>query len=163
MASIEVYYYVEALADIQSIEIEPEGKCSEVKDMLAKKHGLSSRELFLFVEDSEEAVADDRPLVDLIHTDMTPFHIGGCRQVQVSVNWQEKTACRPFAPSSTVARIKEWAASKEFGMAPTDAGEHFLQMDGGRQKPTPTVHVGTLVQEGCSIQFDLVPKERVNG
>ena len=163
MACSEVYYQIEALADIQAIELGPETKCSEVKRVLATKHGLTGRELFLFVEDSEEVVADDRSLVDLIHTETITLHISSCRQVQVFVNWNDKTACRTFAPGSTVARVKEWAALKEFGIAPTQAGDHALQIEGGSLQPTLRMHVGALVQGDCSIRFDLVARERVNG
>ena len=69
-----------------------------------------------------------------------------------------------FAPGTTIARVKRWAAEKEFGMSREEASEHVLQLSGSQERPAPGTHLGALVTcKVCKLSFDLVPDERVNG
>lgn len=66
--------------------------------------------------------------------------------------------------AGTVARVRNWAAEKKFGMSPEEAGEHLLQLSGTQERPTPGTHIGALVTHGaCMLAFDLVADERVHG
>ncbi|HTA91569.1 MAG TPA: hypothetical protein VK745_18425, partial [Polyangiaceae bacterium] len=90
-------------------------------------------------------------------------HVHRCHRVRVTVTFNAKHVEHPFGPSSTVARVKRWAAEK-FDMSPEDATEHVLQLAGTHTRPSPNVHLGALTRcPDCHLKFDLVPDERVNG
>jgi hypothetical protein len=87
-----------------------------------------------------------------------------CRHVEVAVTFNGKPVHHRFGPGTTVARVKTWAAEREFKMTPQEASEHVLQISGTKERPDPGVHLGTLVlSPHCRIAFDLMPNERVNG
>ena len=63
-----------------------------------------------------------------------------------------------------MARVKRWAAERKFGMSDEEAGEHVLQIAGTHERPAPGTHIGTLAnRQSCTLAFDLVADERVNG
>ena len=60
--------------------------------------------------------------------------------------------------------MKRWAAEKKFDMSDDEVGEHVLQIAGTHDRPAPGTHIGALTDgKVCSLAFDLVPDERVNG
>ena len=70
----------------------------------------------------------------------------------------------PFAPGTTVARVKQWAAIHKFRMTEEEASHHHLQLAGTTVQPDPGTHIGALVGSGkCAVEFDLVSTPKVNG
>ncbi|TBG96065.1 hypothetical protein [Rhizobium leguminosarum] len=160
---ISVFYQAEGLRDIGHIEVEPAITIAQLKEQLAKLLMLDG-ELVLFIEDDEEPLGGGVIIKDVASAHGLKVHAHRCKEIAVAVTFNRKIARRTFKPGTTVAKVKKWAAIKEFGMTPDEAGEHLLQIVGTHDRPAPNTHLGTLVTHPhCQIGFDLVPDERVNG
>ncbi len=163
MKTIDVFYQGEGLAEIQHLEIDAEASFGDVAARLREKHGLDA-EALLFAEDGEEPLADATLVRDVAKAAGVKVQLHRCRQVDVAVTFNRETVNRRFAPGATVARVKHWAAVKKFGMTEEEAGEHVLQIAGTHERPSPSTHIGALTnRKTCSLAFDLVPDERING
>lgn len=163
MSSISVFYQGEGLPDIEHIEADSDETLAAVRKIIREKHGIDT-EALLYVEDADEPADERSKLCDHAGRAGVKIHIHRCRKVEVSVSFNGETVERKFSPATTVARVKNWAAEREFGMTPQEAGEHILQISGTQDRPDPGTHLGRLVScPGCEISFDLVPNERING
>lgn len=160
---INVFYQAEGLADIAVIEVEDGLTFGEVRKLLAQAADLSD-DAVLFVEDDEEPAKLDQKLAVTDKSAGIKLHLHRCRKVRVTVTFNGRVVQHPFTPATTVAKVKKWAAIKEFNMTPEEAGEHVLQISGTYDRPAPNTHIGKLVKHPeCQIAFDLLPDERVNG
>ena len=160
---ISVFYQTEGHRDIGHLEIEPGATVAQLKELVAKAANADG-ELVLFAEDADEPLAADVVVKDVAGAHGLKVHAHRCKEIAVAVTFNRKVARRTFKPGTTVAKVKKWAAVKEFGMTPDEAGEHLLQIVGTHDRPAPNTHLGTLVAHPhCQIGFDLVPDERVNG
>jgi hypothetical protein len=91
------------------------------------------------------------------------FHVGRCKQVQVTVRYAGRVVERRFPPVTRVGRILRWA-TKELGISSADANELVLQVAGSTTQPTKDQHVGSFVDaDTCGATFDLVRSYTVNG
>lgn len=163
MKSIEIFYQGEQISGVEHLDLPGAETVGQVKKAIIKKHNCNP-DSHVFVEDSEDPLADDTRLEQLHHSGALKIHIHRCRKVNVTVRFNTKTVEHGFPPSTTVARVKKWAAEKQFGMTPEEAGEHVLQISGTQDRPAPSVHIGSLTGcPACLVAFDLVPDERVNG
>lgn len=91
------------------------------------------------------------------------FHVGRCKQVQVTVRYAGRAVERRFPPVTRIGRILRWA-TKELGIHGADANELVLQVAGSSTQPTKDQHVGSFLEAGtCSAVFDLVRSYTVNG
>lgn len=163
MKNTDIFYQAEGVRDIGHLEMPAETTFGEVKKAIAKKHGLDG-ECVLFVEDADEATADDSVLGKHDSERELKVHVHRCREVKVGVTFNGKTVHHVFRPAATIAKVKKWAAEKKFGMTPEEAGEHVLQISGTKERPAPNIHIGTLANHPrCNVEFDLVPDERING
>lgn len=163
MKSIQVFYQGEGIDGIQHLEIAPGSSFADLRAAILAKHAAHSDSL-LFIEDGEEPVEAAAPLGDQAGKNGLKVHLHRCRKVEALVTFNGRTVSRQFSPSATVAGVKKWAAEKEFGMTPEEAGEHVLQLAGTQERPAPGTHLGGLTSRpGCKVAFDLVPNERVNG
>lgn len=162
MGKFNIFFQAEGLEGIQHLEIDNEATVAGLKALIVDLHSdLAGAEVFL--EDEDEPADPDLRLSKLNVRKGVKVHLHRCRHVAVHVAYNGRTVERRFPPSATIARIKKWAAEKEFRMGEDDAGEHVLQFAGSNDRPNPGVHVGTLAGSGCSVSFDLVAIERVNG
>lgn len=163
MKTIDLFYQGEGLVEIQHLEIGSDATFGDVAARLREKHGLDA-EAVLFAEDGEEPLADDALVRDVAKAAGVKVHLHRCRQIDVAVTFNRETVNRRFAPGATVARVKQWAAVKKFGMTEEEAGEHVLQIAGTHERPSPSTHIGALTnRKTCALAFDLVPDERING
>ena len=163
MKFIDLFYQGEGVGEISHIELEPDATFAVLRARLAEKHQVPTDAL-LFIEDEDEPIGDSAVVKDRATTKGLKIHIHRCRHVEVNVTFNGETVERRFPPSSTVARVKRWAAEKKFGMSEDEAGEHVLQITGTYDRPAPGTHIGALTEgKVCSLAFDLVPDERVNG
>lgn len=165
MKSIEVFYQGEQILGVEHLDLPGAETIGQVKQAIIKKHNCDPSSLvYVEDEDEDEPVSDDTRLDQLHRPGALKVHVHRCRKVKVAVRFNDKTAADSFSPSATVARVKKWAAEKQFGMTPEEAGEHVLQISGTQDRPAPGTHVGTLTgATPCKVEFDLVPDERVNG
>lgn len=160
---ISVFYQAEGLRDIAHLDIEPAMTAAQLRDELAKLLKLEG-ELILFVEDEDEPLGLEVILAEIASPHGLKVHAHRCKEIAVAVTYNRKTVRHTFKPGTAVAKVKKWAAVKQFGMTPDEAGEHLLQIAGTHDRPAPNTHLGTLVTHPhCEIAFDLVPDERVNG
>ncbi len=163
MTSIDLFYQGEGIGEIAHIELEPEATFAILKARLVEKHGVPHGS-FMFLEDEDEPLDEALLVKDRATAKGLKVHIHRCRQVEVTVTFNGETVERRFSPSATVARVKRWAAEHKFGMSEEEAGEHVLQIAGTHDRPAPGTHIGALTNgKVCSLGFDLVPDERVNG
>ena len=163
MNTIDVFYQGEGIAEISHIEITDDAATFAVlKALLAERHGI--QDAILFIEDEEEPVDEACRIADRATEKGIKIHGHRCRHVEVTVTFGRKVVENRFSPSTTVARVKRWAAEREFGMTPEEAGEHVLQIAGKPDRPAPGTHIGALTDgKVCGVAFDLVPDERING
>ena len=165
MKATEVLLQGECIPDIQVVKV---GVDDTIKDLLevAAKYRKEAIEgdFFVFLEGSAEPSGDGEKLPESKDRHPVPLHVHRCRQVLVTVTFNGVSKGHEFAPGTTVADVKKFAAIREFGMKPADAAEHVLQFTGSAERPEPETHVGALVTcPDCRISFDLVPHKRVEG
>ena len=163
MDRVDLFYQCEGVGEIGQVEVDADATFATVKAELVDRHSLDE-DVSLFLEDEDEPLDENRQVSD--HTDQTStiVHLNRCRRIAVSVTFNGHTVEDEFGPSATIARIKHWAAEGQFGLSPADAGEHDLQIAGTQDRLVPGTHVGRLVNcPACSVAFDLVPDDRVNG
>lgn len=163
MTAIDVFYQLEGVLDIEHIELRPDQTFSDLKEILIQKHCLET-EVLIFLEDSDEPIDRLAFLRDHAGNAGVKVHAHRCRHVEASVTFNNETVQHRFGPGTTVARVKHWAAERKFNMSPEEASEHVLQIKGSHDRPAPGTHLGTLAScPKCSVAFDLVPDQRVNG
>src|SRR6266566_1773875 len=109
MASIDIFYQGEGLREIEHLEIDESQTFSNLKTLIVKKHGLESAVL-VFLEDADEPIGADSILREHAGAAGIKAHLHRCRKIDVSVTFNAKTVQHRFAPSTTVARVKRWAA-----------------------------------------------------
>ena len=163
MERIDLFYQGEGLGQVEHIEIESGATVAVLKARVVEKHGLLPDTL-VFVEDEDQPLADEALLKEHATPKGMKVHLHPLRQLKVTVTFNGKTVERLFGPSTTVARVKRWAAEHEFRMSEGEAGEHILQIAAKHDRPSPGTHIGALTNGKVRVlAFDLVPDERVNG
>lgn len=162
-ALIDLFYQGEGLTELQHIEIDSGSTFTSIKALLVEKHGFPI-DVEIFIEDNEEPPSETAVAREHADVKGLKVHLHRCKKVVVPVTFNGKTVEKKFPPSATIARVKYWAAVKEFGMSKEEAGEHVLQIAGTHERPAPGTHIGTLTSGAvCAVAFHLVPDERVNG
>lgn len=163
MATINIFYQGEGIAEIGHIEGDDDDTFAAIKAAIAERHNLGP-EVLIYLEDADEPVSEDEKVGEHASRVGIKAHVHRCRHVNVSVTFNGETVAREFGPGTTISHIKKWAAEDKFKMSPQEASEHVLQISGTQERPDPGTHVGRLVKcPDCQIAFDLVPNERVNG
>lgn len=163
MQNVDIFYQCDGVTSIEHIEIEHGSTFSDLKDLIAKKHNLKGA-LLLFLEDGDDPVNEAEIICGQKNPAGIKAHVHRCRRIEVTVTYNGESVEAAFPPSTTIARLKKWAAEKKFGMTEEEASEHVLQIAGTHDRPAPNIHIGTLTDcKKCKIEFDLVPDERING
>ena len=163
MKSIDLFCQGEGVGEIVHIELPLDATFAVLKSRLTEEYRIPDDAL-LFIEDEDDPVDESVLVKDRATAMGLKVHIHRLRHIKVTVMFNGKTVECHFPPSATVARVKRWAAEKEFGMSEEEAGEHVLQIAGTHDRPAPGTHIGALTNEKAdSLSFDLVPDERVNG
>ena len=165
MKTTEVLVQGECIPDIQLVELAVDGTIKDLLEVAAKCRGVAIEgEFFVFLEGSAEPIGDGGKLPESKDRQPVPIHVHRCRRILVTVSFNGVSKGHEFAPGTTVADVKKFAAIREFGMKPADAAEHVLQFPGSAERPESDTHVGALVNcPDCRISFDLVPHKRVEG
>src|SRR4051812_33338979 len=123
MSGIDVFYQGEGIAGIQHLEFPADETVTALKLHLTKKHGFTE-DVLIFIEDEEEPVEGEKRLQHCAGPAGIKVHLHRCRRVEVKVVFNGQTVEHEFAPGTTVARVKHWAAEKKFGMSKEEAAEH---------------------------------------
>ena len=163
--AIQVLLQGECIPDIQVVALGVDDTVKDLLEAAAKCRAEAIEgEFLVFVEGSEEPIADGDKLPENKDRQPVPLHVHRCRRVLVTVTFNGLSKGHEFSPATTVADVEKFAAIREFGMKPADAAEHVLQFSGSAERPEPEMHVGALVScPDCRISFDLVPHKRVEG
>ena len=119
----------------------------------------------VFVENTDVTLELDVKIDEAGLTTRSRLHVHRCKEVEVTVNYNQDQKKGFFSPSATVDWVKEWAVAKDqYDMSPVDAAEHVLKLCNAGDLPDGEVHIGTLVKfPDGTLCFDLVPKQRVEG
>lgn len=159
---VRVFIQGEGISGIQHVETPLDQTFAELKDVIVARFGFP-HDAALFLEDHDDPPEGGAPLGKHAGHVGVKVHLHRCPRVAVTVTFNDKSVTHAFGAGTTVARVKAWAAEK-LRMSPADASEHVLQLLGTTRRPSPGTHVGALARcPDCSVQFDLVPEERVNG
>lgn len=171
MQQIEVFIQGADIPEIMVVTAAPIDSVAHVLAALDRPIALNG-EILVFPEDAhgpldpETAFEELLPLCAEEEAISVPvrLHVTKCRHVEVSVRFNGEHVKRRFVPGATVGRVHHWAARRAFGLLPRDAAEHVLQIVGTGKRPDRDVHIGSLTGGGaCAVEFDLVPRKRVEG
>jgi hypothetical protein len=171
MKSIDVIIQGADFAEILIGRAAPIHSVAEVLANLERPVGHHEG-LLIFVEDAHEPLDPETIVEELLplgadgQAILVPLklHLTRCRHVELSVRFNGETVRRRFPPGATIGRVHHWAARRKFDLSPRDAAEHVLQVQGTDKRPDRDVHIGTLTAGAtCSVEFDLVPRKRVEG
>ena len=163
MSKIDVFYQGEQMPQIEHCDVDENETLEALKALLATKHG-GEDDALIFLEDGDAPVDEKVTVGSVAGPRGVKIHRHRCQTVDVKVHFGERTAERKFSPATTIAKVKRWAAEKEFKMTEEEGSEHVLQITGTHDRPRPGTHLGTLTScPRCSVSFDLLPDVRVNG
>lgn len=170
MSEMQIFLQVEGIREIRVLGLPPH---ATVRDLLkaATDLGLvtagaeTAEALAVFTEDDEEPLAPDAMLEAAGLRQGASIHVSRCKKVRVTVHFNGQERSESFGPGVPIHRVKQWATGKKgFNLSDLDAADHALQITGTHDRPDDDVHIGTLVQgSACAVEFDLVPKKRVEG
>ena len=163
MNDLDVFYQGDDLREIRHLQINVNGSFGDLKNAIIAVSG-EQNDVELYVEDEEDPVSDCTRLSDRDIRKGLRVHVSRCRSVTIEVTYNGQVESRKFSPALTIAKVKRWATRHGFDMSKEEAGEHALQIGGTHDRPSLNTHVGALTNPTtCSIDFDLVPDERING
>ncbi len=168
MADIDIFVQGENIPEITLVRVPHNGTVRDILEA-TKAQGLrladDEASLIILKEDAEEALALDLPLEAAHIGHRSRVHIHRCRRLEVTVNFNADHKAHSFPPSTTVERVKQWAVGRDgFNLHGIDATDHLLQVCNSTIRPDEDTHIGSLVQfPACTLCFDLVPKQRVEG
>ena len=157
----QVFIQSELLPDVAVLEVASTVKAHQLREQLLKLLPEDEREdVHIYIEDVEDEDALDK-LNEVPEGLRVQLH--RLKSIDVVVHYAGRQVLRAFRPSTTVARVKDWAAH-DFNISASDAADMALQISGTTNRPDSDVHIGTLaVAPSKSVSFDLVPSPRVNG
>jgi hypothetical protein len=115
------------------------------------------------VDDEDEPLALDMPFGDLVRSGHAHVVAHTCRQIAVTVQYQNRSIDRRFSPARTVADVRAWAI-RRLGLRDDPANDKLvLEICDSDRRPRPDVRIGTLTGRTCALCFDLVPEKIVEG
>jgi len=164
MTLIDMFVQGDTVVGVKHCRLPCPHTLPELRDALATLDAqLITDDRMIFIEDTDEPLGDsdvldfdvDRPLI---------LHVHRHHRIEVVVNFKEREESRRFSPATTVGRVQRWATRKAFELDPEEASEYVLQLADSTERPSPETHLGSLVRgDDCSLTFDLVLSERING
>ena len=162
MKTIDIFYQGEGIGALEHIEFGADDSFAAFRRR-SPGSTASPATPVLFLEDEIEPV-DERPASRQGRPRRHQGPPASLPHVEVAVHFKGKTVHARFAPGTTVARVKHWAAVRKFGMTEEEASDHLLQIAGTTDQPDPGTHIGTLAScPKCKVAFDLVTTPKVNG
>lgn len=91
------------------------------------------------------------------------LYLGRCRQVEVTINYAGKAKIEPFAPGTTIGRVRRWAIGENgFDLPQKERPKHEVGLCGTGIIADRNDHIGTLATD-CDLCLDLAPKDRFQG
>lgn len=118
----------------------------------------------VWLEDGKEELNSQCTLVDVGIDEHCHVHVSLCKEVLVKVRFAGESIESSVSPAETVGRIYKWATnSPEFKLTESETAKHELAVCESKRLVDVSEHVGSLAGDGCSVCFDLRPKERFAG
>ena len=163
----ELFVQGEGIPNITLVKLSPKDTVADLVKV-ARKHGLTApaaSEVCVFIENTDVSLELVLKIEEVGLNPRSRLHIHRCKEVEVTVNYNQDQQKKYFPPSATVEWVKEWAVGKDqYDISPVDAAEHVLKVCNSGEQPDGEVHIGTLVKfPDGTLCFDLVPKQRVEG
>lgn len=161
--AIELFVQGEGIDGIALVQV-PIG--ARVLDIAAlSRGGAEIAELSIWLEEEDTALEIEALVAATPIRHRSRIHLHRCRHVAVTVSFNGLDKGERFPPSATIKRVARWATGKHgFDLTDRDATEHALQLRGSGQRPDEDIHLGALTAAPvCTVAFDLVPKQRVEG
>jgi hypothetical protein len=91
------------------------------------------------------------------------IHVARCRRINATVHYLDKTTEKLFPPGTRVRTVKAWVV-RELKLDRKDVAEHVLQLCQSTERPASDTALHTLVHgKDCTVCFDFVPEQRVEG
>jgi hypothetical protein len=131
---------------------------ADFKLAVLKQIGLDEANLFLHDDDAE--IGDDvtrmKAVVLVAHR---------CKKLVVTINYEEKSIRKKFAPSATVFRVLQWAIGRNgFKLDATAAAKANLILPEAEQPLPREGVIGKYAdKKTCSFEADLTLKDFTNG
>ena len=146
------------------VKVDEHASEAQVRNAILEALRQHSSDPNLEVFDEADDESDTREFADGEQLERgRTFHVGRCKQVQVTVRYAGRVVERRFAPVTRIGRVRKWAI-KELKISASDANELVLQLAGSTTQPTRDQHVGSFAEAGtCNATFDLVRSYTVNG
>jgi hypothetical protein len=161
MSNIVVFLQQHGSPAAEELEIALAATLAEL--LAASKAAGVQEDVLIFIDEHEEPLGKETCIEHSGAKHGSRVHVSHCRNVEVTLHYQEKTIIHRFPPGAKVHRVKQWAVH-HFKLAETDAAEHVLQICGGTERPSGDTPLHTLLaHRSCSLCFDLVPEKRVEG
>lgn len=165
MNQVELFLQGAGISQVVLVKVPEDGTVRDVLEAARAQGAQVSEgaEPAVLLEDSQEPLALDATLADAGIRQHSRVHVHTCRQVEVTVQFQNQNPSHHFSPSTPLRAVKHWATA-QFGITGADATDYALQMCGSTVRPSEDTHIGSLVTgTGCSICFDLVQRQVVQG
>ncbi len=164
MAEIEIFLQGAGIARIALVRVSSD---SHVRDLIdvARSNGLTAdgEQPRVWLENADEPLDPDLELDAAGIKNRSRVQVHTCHRIVVTVNFKADSKTHPFAPSATIGAVKAWAEDK-FKLSGVDATEYALQLCNTSDRPADDIQLGSLTTHPhCSVCFDLVPKQRVEG
>lgn len=159
---IKLFVSAEGAEQSERIEVESEAAVKSILEAAAKMGLAAPADSSVFDEEGEESLELGHSIAKAGLKDKDRVHLHRCKKIKVTVHYKASTDEKTFPPSATVKKVHKWASK----MLPSDVdrGEHVLQICESEKRPAPQVQIGTLTKGGvCTLCFDLVPSERIEG
>src|SRR2546422_3381494 len=134
MVKVDVFVQGEGIHKGAHLRVEPGVSVREVLQVLSSQQPAAGFEnLLVFEEDGEDILKPDAPL-PTTGDHIVRLHVHRCKRVKVQVNFNTRQGEHPFAPGTTIGRIKKWSID-EFKITREDATEYVLQIAGSNVRP----------------------------
>jgi hypothetical protein len=116
-----------------------------------------------WIENGEEELDLSLTVRELGIVERSHIHVNTCKRILVGVR-QDTEKERDFSPSTTVARVYEWASGPEgFDLLPAERVKHTFVICGTTTEPDRAAHIGSYADDQCKVCFNLVPRHRSEG
>jgi hypothetical protein len=120
-------------------------------------------EMLVFIDEEEKHLVSEAhgPVRGIKHG--CRVHVTRCRRIQTTVHYLEKTFEHAFPPGARVRAVKAWVVH-ELKLEGKDVAEHVLHLCQSTERPASDTPLHTLVRgKDCTVCFDFVPEQRVEG
>lgn len=115
----------------------------------------------VFIEDEEDPLAGHLVLIECLSERFAPVHVAKPGRIKTTVEYNGRHVERPFRPSTTIARVIEWAIGKTALDLEGNPSDYQLKHKG--QVLSADQHLGQVTHGHKAIELSLVFKIKPQG